>query len=164
MKTEFPTRNEDPHGGLDRGGLWSQELHVAFTWGCACVALQLTTRTPEGVGEPHPLPSGISSLSLKVLPGDPACLFSVSRRECACRKLDGMSVSLQSRSLCAFASETGRGARMHRGRKPPRRPPLGVCVAVEGPWGPWVRAVGENCDDRSVAVFTWSAVLEELGD
>ena len=112
-------------------------LHLGF----ACVFLQLPTRTPEGVGESHPLPLGISVFLLKVLPSDWVCLFSTSSRQFVCRKLDCVSISMQSLSLCTFASETGRGGLMHRPRKPPQMASPGRCAVV---LGPWVRAMEEN--------------------
>ena len=109
--------------------------------GFACVVLHLPTRTPEGVGESHPLPLGISLRLLKVLPSDRVCLFSASSHQCVCRKLDCMSIGLQSVSPCAFASETGHRGVIHRPRKPPQTACPGRCAVVHGPW---VGAMDEN--------------------
>ena len=129
-------------------------LHLGF----ACVVLHLPTRTPEGVGESHPLTLGISLHLLKVLPSDRVCLFSASSRQCVCRKLDCMSIGLQSVSPCAFASETGHRGLIHRPRKPPEMACSGAGVGALG------RGHGrEPCGPRRLS-STRSAVLEELGD
>lgn len=131
-------------------------LHLGF----ACVVLRLPTRTPEGVGESHPLPLGISLLLLKVLPSDRVCLFSASSRQCVCRKLNCVSIGLQSFSLCTFAPETGHGGLRRRPRKPLRWRLLGGVLLCMG----LGKGHGSKPHRQLKPASTRPAVPEELGD
>lgn len=141
---------------LDGGGLWGPcagGLHLGF---CLCRPHAASHSHLRGVGESHPLPLKFLCCS-KVLPSDRVCLFSASSRQCVCRKLNCVSIGLQSFSLCTFAPETGHGGLKAQAQKAPQMASPGRCCA----WA-WVRAMEASYRQQSRPLRP--AVPEELGD